>query len=149
MTLANFDSSDYPTCAQMREMGLPVSDVLSELESALGHEDLIAFLQATGGAEFHVPSKPPAKPPSSPEERAGECLRQTIGWGSYQVPLGPTSAMARSCFAILKGLRQGQTVSQIAKSQGLNSRTVTRRKAILSELGLLDTSADTSKGQPK
>lgn len=138
--------SDFPTCAQCREMGVPVSDTLARMEAALGHGVLVAFLVRHGGRDIEVPARAPATQPDDDVGRALEWLHRDLGAGRWNVPLGPSSARARFSFAVLRRLRAGRSLAGIAEELGCHTRTVTQRKTHFTRRGLLPASDDTRKG---
>ena len=142
-------ASDFPTCADCRAMGFPVSGTLAALEAALGHDVLIAFLTAHGGRVTEIPARVPATPCGDPVALALDWLRREIGHGRWDVPLGPVAGNVRLAWAMLKRLRAGASLRMVAVELGCSGRTVSRRKTIFTRRGLLPAPGSTAKGSDR
>ncbi|MCA8878609.1 MAG: hypothetical protein KDA73_01365 [Rhodobacteraceae bacterium] len=137
--------SEIPTCAHCREMGLPVSDTLARLETELGHDTLRAFLAAKGGRLVVIPVRAVANADSDPIAAALDWLRRDVGYGRWEVPLGPMARRARLSWAILTRLRAGRSLATIAGELGCALRTVTNHKTRFTRRGVLPAPASTSR----
>ena len=126
---------DYPTFAECLEMGVYVPPMIGEIEAECGHAALVAFLLRWGGQEIHI-AKTSAES-GAPAAAVLNWLRSDIGYGRWAVPRALVSDRTVIRWHMLRRLRAGQTLSQVAHGVGCTTRSVSNRKTDFTRRGLL------------
>ena len=126
---------DYPTCAQCLEMGVYVSPMLALIERDVGHAALIDFLLRWGGQEVSIAKKLTGE--DTLHADVFDWLHSDLGYGRWAVPRGLVGDRTVTRWHMLRRLRAGQSLAQVARAVGCTTRAVSQRKTDFMRRGLL------------
>lgn len=127
----------YPTCAQCAGIGLDlVPDWQHDLEDDQGFDVLKALITAYGGREMHVLRRQPDNP-TDPLDLAQAWLFARFGPGKMMIHLGPLARRNRVAWLIFTMLRDGASLAEIAAATEMTTRTISRHKKRLQDIGAL------------
>ncbi|MGB3313022.1 MAG: helix-turn-helix domain-containing protein [Albidovulum sp.] len=128
----------FPTCAECNRIGLPaMPGTLRDMERDLGPHVLRAFLMAHGGREYCVRATVPDTARPGPLGQADDWMRARFGAGRVNIPKGPAAQSARLAWTIFTRLAAGWSLARIAEATGCHTRTVSQRKKLFLDLGVL------------
>lgn len=137
MTRAHPSDLPYPTCAQCAGIGIYAGpDWQYDLEDDLGFLVLKALIMAHGGREMHVWHRQPATA-TAPLDRAQAWLLARFGPGKMMIHLGPLARKNRVAWLIFTLLRDGASLAEIAAATDTHTRTISRHRKRLQDMGAL------------
>lgn len=136
-----------PTCSEAYAIGIYIPPHLLSIERTVGVEPLRAFLEEWGGREFGIPTTVTA---DTPHAEVVDALRAQFGPGRFMIAVGPLGSNVRVAWSVYLGLKNGMSLTEIARQCGCHARTVSGHKKRLMDRGLLSaTEASTPKGTAK
>lgn len=129
------------TCDEMLTLGMPVHELLEDLEDDLGPEAVWKLTGHYGGTSIHLAETERARRNSVAAEQVGaeilDWLFARYGHGSLRIPLGPHSRAARILATARAENLKGRSNTQVAKTLGCCARTAERARARLVQAGFL------------
>lgn len=129
-----------PTCIQCDQIGLrEMPELLCEIEAEFGFDVLIAFLSINGGRQYCVKVMPTMATKQSDLWPLHLWLKQRLYGGKITVPMGNIALVTRVAWTIAVRLREGWSLSSIARAVGCDTRTVSMHKQRLTKIGWLRT----------
>lgn len=112
-------------------MGVTLSEWLPAMEAAIGFDATRAFLLRHSGRQVVVPVR------SIPDDPAREWLRRELGFGRLTVPMGPATRRHRQLWTARALFSEGASLSQVAATFNVHTRTAAKWRAALTLRGLL------------
>lgn len=120
----------FPTCAECEAMGIPMPEMLSQMEAALGFDVFRSFLLKHSGQQLCIRVRPEG-------DAVQEWLNKNAGWGRIIIPRGPSKTTARAQWTALAMLREGRSLRETSRAVNVHHRTVSKWKTNFIDLGLL------------